>query len=186
ATATAAPATAATVAANGPRGSQPPTFYGAFKKAVEIIARQYWLHYGIGSVGLRPHVVYGPERNQGISAGPSLAARAAALGESYRIGFRGRLGYDYVEDVAQAFVRGAFATPAGAFTAELPSQSATPEEIVGLLDRIVPGCAARIDVAGPELPSNVPDHPEPLEQLFPGWQATSLEAGLRKTIEFYR
>ena len=34
----------------GPRGSQPPTFYGAFKKAVELIARQYWLHYGVASV----------------------------------------------------------------------------------------------------------------------------------------
>jgi len=31
---------------------EPETFYGAFKRAIESIAKQYWLHYGIPSVAL--------------------------------------------------------------------------------------------------------------------------------------
>ncbi|TXT32230.1 MAG: hypothetical protein FD138_2087, partial [Planctomycetota bacterium] len=71
----------------GSEPNRPPTFYGAFKQAVDLIAEQYWRHFGIASVAVRPHVVYGPERDQGLTAGPSLAARAAALGENYTIGY---------------------------------------------------------------------------------------------------
>jgi hypothetical protein len=45
--------------------SGPPTFYGAFKKSVELIAAQYWRHFRIPSVGIRPQVAYGPEREVG-------------------------------------------------------------------------------------------------------------------------
>ena len=34
----------------------PLTFYGAFKRALESIAEQYWRHFQIASVGLRPQV----------------------------------------------------------------------------------------------------------------------------------
>jgi nucleoside-diphosphate-sugar epimerase len=73
-------------AVGGDEANRPPMFYGAFKQAVDLIAEQYWRHFQIASVAVRPHVVYGPERDQGLSAGPSLAARAAALGESHTIG----------------------------------------------------------------------------------------------------
>ena len=35
---------------------RPPSFYGAFKLAVDSIAEQYWRHFGIASVAIRPHV----------------------------------------------------------------------------------------------------------------------------------
>lgn len=172
-------------ARSGGSENQPPTFYGATKKAVELLARQYWLHYGIRSVGLRPHVVYGPERDQGISAGPSLAARAAARGEAYTIGFTGALGYDYVEDVARAFVDLALLAPDGAPLVDLPSISATPEHIVQRLVELVPAAAGQLAVDGPPIPSNIPVVPAPLTQLLPTWQATSLDEGLRRILAFY-
>ncbi|WP_405052297.1 NAD-dependent epimerase/dehydratase family protein [Sinorhizobium sp. 8-89] len=49
------------------------TLYGVTKLAVEGIARVYAADCGVGSVGLRPYVVYGPGESSGISAGPSLA-----------------------------------------------------------------------------------------------------------------
>ena len=88
-----------------PGDNDPPTFYGAYKLAVDLIAQQYWRHYAIASVGIRPHVVYGPERTQGLTAGPSLAARAVAKSEPFTISYTGCVGYDYVEDVARAFVQ---------------------------------------------------------------------------------
>ena len=166
--------------------NRPPTFYGAFKQAVDLIAEQYWRHFGIASVAVRPHVVYGPERDQGLTAGPSLAAKAAALGENYTIGYTGRVGYDYVEDVARAFVRAAFECPSGHTVVDLPSELATIEEFRSFIVAAVPGAASHIMVNGPAIPSNIPPNPNYLSNLFPDWQATSLCDGVRKTVEFYQ
>ena len=166
--------------------SNAPSFYGAYKRSVELIARQYWKHFQISSFGLRPHVVYGPERNVGISAGPSLAARAAALGEAFQISFQGQLGYDYVEDVALAFVRGAFETPRGAVVVDLPSQQACPDDFIRLITEIAPQSAGKITVDGDSLPANTPAKWNLINTVFPDWQFTSLQDGIQKTIEFYR
>ena len=166
--------------------NRPPSFYGAFKQAVDLIAEQYWRHFGIASVAVRPHVVYGPERDQGLTAGPSLAARAAALGESYTIGYTGRVGYDYVEDVARAFVRAAFECPPGATVVDLPGEQATTEEFARAIESVVPNAAGRILVNGPAIPSNIPPQPRYITNLFPDWQPTSLLDGVRRTVEFYR
>lgn len=170
----------------GANENRPRTFYGAFKQAMERIAEQYWLAYQIPSVGIRPHVVYGPERDQGLSAGPSLAARAVAQGQGFTLSYRGRAGYDYVEDVARGFVRAAMEPPAGAVVVDLPSCSATVDEIIATLDRIVPGSSSRLSIEGPELPANQPPRPRPITELYADWQTTSLEAGLRKTVAFYQ
>ena len=166
--------------------NRPPSFYGAFKLAVDLIAEQYWRHFGIASVGIRPHVAYGPERTVGLTAGPSQAARAAALGQSYSINYRGRVGYDYVEDVALAFVRSALETPQGWAVVDLPSQLATTEEFVQIIDQVVPGSGAKIAIDGPTIPSNIPPKPRFISTLFPDWRPSSLEVGVRRTVEFYR
>lgn len=166
--------------------NRPPTFYGAFKQAVDLIAEQYWRHFGIASVAVRPHVVYGPERDQGLTAGPSLAARAAALGESYTIGYTGRVGYDYVEDVARAFVRSTFECQTGHTVVDLPSESATTDEFRAAILAAVPDAASRIMVNGSAIPSNIPPAPNYIANVFPDWRATSLRDGVRKTVEFYQ
>ena len=166
--------------------NRPPSFYGAFKMAVDLIAEQYWRHFGIASVGIRPHVVYGPERTVGLTAGPSQAARAAALGEPYTINYRGKVGYDYVEDVARAFVRSALDTPPGWAVVDLPSQLATTEKVVQVIDRVVPGSGSMITIAGAAIPSNIPPKPNYISTLFPDWRPTTLEDGVRRTVEFYR
>ena len=54
------------------------------------MARIYATDDRLPSIGLRPYVVYGPGRDQGLTAGPTEAMRAAARGEPYDIGFTGR------------------------------------------------------------------------------------------------
>lgn len=166
--------------------NRPPSFYGAFKLAVDNIAEQYWRHFGIRSAGIRPHVVYGPERTVGLTAGPSLATRAAVLGECYVIGYRGTLGYDYVEDVARAFVQTALHTPEGASIMDLPSQSATTEEFVEHIDRLLPGAANRVCVNGDPIPSNIPPSPTYISDWYKDWKATPLVEGIQRTMDFYR
>jgi UDP-glucose 4-epimerase len=166
--------------------NRPPSFYGAFKLAVDLIAEQYWRHFQIPSVGIRPHVVYGPERDQGLTAGPSLATRAAVEGRSYVIGYRGRVGYDYVEDVALAFVRGALETPRQSLVVDLPGELATCEEFAAAIHAEVPGSSTHITVAGDEIPANIPPAPNYIHHLFPDWRVTSLREGVRRTADFYR
>jgi UDP-glucose 4-epimerase len=164
----------------------PPTFYGAYKQAVDRIAEQYWQHFGLRSLAVRPHVVYGPERDLGLTAGPSLACRAAARGEPYHIGYRGLVGYDYVEDVANVFVRGVLDCPPGANIVDMPSESATTVEFASRIMNVVPEAAGRITVGGPFVPPNIPPTQRPLRELFPEWQPTTLSDGIARTIDFYR
>jgi UDP-glucose 4-epimerase len=166
--------------------NQPPTFYGAFKKSVELLAEQYWRHYQVASVGIRPQVAYGPEREVGLTAGPSLAARAAAQGELFSIGYTGRVGYDYVEDVARAFVRGALETPPGAHVVDLPGEMAEMDEVIAAITGAVPGADSGLSANGPRIPAHAPPNPCFISTLYPDWKSTPLVEGIRRTVDFYR
>ncbi|MFC5522140.1 NAD-dependent epimerase/dehydratase family protein [Polaromonas jejuensis] len=163
---------------------QPATHYGAFKLAVEGSARAYWHDRGLASIGFRPFVVYGPGRETGVSAGPSLACRAAARGESYTLGYTGASGLIYVDDVAQAFEQ-ALLTPArGASVYNLVGQLATVEEVMAEIRRQVPG--ARLRAEGPPLTIAPGIREEGLEALLPQRQFTSLAQGIAATLQHYQ
>jgi len=166
--------------------NHPVTFYGVFKKSLEIIAEQYWRQYQISSVGIRPQVAYGPEREVGLTAGPSLAARAAARSEAYSIGYTGRIGYDYVEDVAHAFVRGTLETPHGAHVVDLPGEIADMNQVLAAIVAAAPEAAAKLSVKGPPIPAQAPPNPRFISTLYPDWTTTPLIEGIRRTVEFYR
>ena len=85
----------------------PRSHYGVYKQANEGNARVYWIDDGITRIGLRPHVVYGPGRDQGMTSSPTKAMLAAARGEPYHISFGGRFGFQYVDDVARLFIKAA-------------------------------------------------------------------------------
>ena len=121
-----------------------------------------------------------------MTAGPSLAARAAARGEPFTLGYTGRIGYDYVEDVARAFVRAALEAPEGAHVADLDGAPATMDEVVAAIAAAAPGSAARLTIHGPPLPANLPTTPQFIGALLPEWKSTSLREGMRRTVEFYR
>jgi nucleoside-diphosphate-sugar epimerase len=65
----------------------------------------FYLSGGISSVGLRPWTVYGVGRDRGLTAGPTLAIRAVALWQPFRIRLTGHMDLQYVADVAESFVR---------------------------------------------------------------------------------
>ena len=88
-------------------GTSPSTLYGVSKLADEGMARVYATDNGLPTIGLRPYVVYGPGRDQGMTSGPTMAMLAAARGEPYAIGYGGTAEYDFAPDVARAFVMAA-------------------------------------------------------------------------------
>ena len=171
----------------GPDDAQvplPATHYGAFKLAVEGAARAYWRESGMASVGFRPFVVYGPGRETGVSAGPSLACRAAARGEAYTIGYTGACGLIYADDVAQAFEAALLDPVQGASVYNLVGQVATVDEVLAEIRRQVPG--ARVDAAGPPLTIAAGISDAGLQGLLPQRQQTSLAQGLAATLRHYQ
>jgi nucleoside-diphosphate-sugar epimerase len=165
-------------------GTAPTTLYGVSKLADEGMARVYAADSGLPSIGLRPYVVYGPGRDQGMTAGPTLAMLAAARGEPYAIGYDGTAQYDYAPDVARAFVAAARAERAGAAVYNPPGAVASMEEVVAAIRAVVPD--AEITWSGDPLP-----FPPQLEAVgfdrdvgpFP---RTPLDVGVAATIEHFR
>ena len=62
-----------------------PTLYGAFKHCNEQTAKVYSQDWGVHSVGLRPGVVYGVGRDQGLASKTTVAILAAAASIPYTV-----------------------------------------------------------------------------------------------------
>jgi UDP-glucose 4-epimerase len=163
---------------------RPETHYGAYKLCNEGNARAYWVDAGIRSVGLRPATVYGPGREIGVTADPTLAMRAAAEGRPYTIRFTGATGMDYVEDVATIFARAATETPEGAFSFSLQGQLATIDEVLCAIRDVIPDADVRAE--GDALMFAAELDESPMLAHFPGLHRTALAEGTRATIDFYR
>ncbi len=178
---------ASSVAVFGPDDGirpDPTTHYGAFKLCNEGNARAYWIDHRIPSVGLRPFTVYGPGRETGITAGPTIAMQHAAIGTPYTIPFTGSTGMDYVEDTAAIFARAATEAPPGAHVFSLQGSIASVETIVATIRGLIPD--AQIDATGGPLPFAPELDEGALRKVFPDLPRTSLEDGTAKTIDFYR
>jgi UDP-glucose 4-epimerase len=165
------------------RTPAPQTQYGAFKLACEGSARAYWADHGIASIGFRPYVVYGPGREGGASAGPSLACRAAVRGERYTIPYSGSAGLVYVDDVAAAYEAAATRDIEGAHALTMAGTTASNEDVIAEIRRIIPD--AQLDVAGPPMPIAATLDPGNIAEILPGLTRTSLADGIQRTIEFY-
>ena len=157
----------------------PRTLYGVYKVANEGTATVYAREDGVASVGLRPFSVYGPGRDQGLTAGPTLAIEAAVRGEPYRVAFGGRTQFHYAPDVARAFVQAARSEPAGAETFNLGGPATAMPELVATIEAAVPGAEISFD----DVPLPFPDElPQPwFDSLL-----TPLDEGVRETVEVFR
>ena len=162
----------------------PTTQYGVFKLAGEGSARCYWEDHGISSIGFRPLVVYGPGRETGLSAGPTLACRAAARGESFTIPLSGETDFVYVEDVARVFDAACDASISGAHVWNIPGEVAPMEQFITEVRHTVPDCDLSIE--GPLVPvaARRTLH-EPLAGM-PAHSVTGLATGIASTIAYYR
>jgi len=157
----------------------PSTLYGVFKLANEGTAAVFAADHGIASVGLRPFTVYGPGRDQGMTAGPTLAIAAAVRGEPYRIAFGGTTQLHYAGDVARAFVDAARSERAGAQTFCIGGPATSIAGFVALLGEAVPGAEISFEEAVLPFPDRLP------EPWF-GSPLTPLEEGVRETAAILR
>ncbi|SCK29883.1 Nucleoside-diphosphate-sugar epimerase [Variovorax sp. HW608] len=166
------------------RHPEPATHYGAFKLAVEGAARAYWNEHRIASTGFRPFVIYGPGRETGVSAGPSLACRAAVRGIPYTIGFTGACGLVYVDDVAEAFENALFAPAEGAKVFNLVGELHTIDAVIAEIRRQVPDADLRAE--GPPLTIAADVTEEGPDELLAAGRRSTLAEGIAATLTHYR
>jgi nucleoside-diphosphate-sugar epimerase len=165
-------------------GTSPSTLYGVSKLADEGMARVYAADRGLPSIGLRPYVVYGPGRDQGMTSGPTMAMLAAARGEPYEIGYTGTAQYDYAPDVARAFVMAARAGRQGAAVYNAPGAPASVQDVVAAIAAVVPG--AEITWTGDPLPFPPELQAVGFDRDVGPFPRTSLAVGVAATIEHFR
>ena len=161
----------------------PETHYGAFKLAVEGMARAYFNESLISSVGLRPFVIYGPGREVGGTAGVTLACKAAKQNFEYTVGFSGKVGFVYVEDVTNLVERLIDKAPLGATTMNINGITTSVENFVSITKKNIPD--AKVKFSGK--PLSVVEEilgGEP-SKTFKDFKYTSLDNGINKTINFY-
>jgi UDP-glucuronate 4-epimerase len=157
----------------------PTTLYGVHKLANEGTARVYWVEDGVPSIGLRPYIVYGPGRDTGMTAGPTLAMAAALRGEPYTIGWSSRSTFNYAPDAARAFIDSARAATEGAPVYNIPGENVPMSEVVAAIEAAVPG--ARIGYDDVALP-----FPEEFATGGFPMPVTPLSEGVRQTVELLR
>lgn len=91
----------------------PTTLYGIWKCANESTARIYEADYGLPSVGLIPHTIYGPGRDQGLTSQPTSAVLAAVRERAFHIEYGGSLALQFAPDAARDFIQSSRLEPQG-------------------------------------------------------------------------
>jgi UDP-glucuronate 4-epimerase len=159
----------------------PTTLYGVHKLAGEWMSRVYEQDHGVVSIGLRPAVVYGPGRDQGLTSSPTLAMVAAAAGRPYRIAWGGPAGYHHARDVAAAFIAAARACGdgGGSETYTLPVRTLSMDEVVAAI-----GADVAYDPAPLPFPSAF--DATAAERRLGGLPMVPFAEGVRESVETFR
>ena len=167
-------------------GTAPSTLYGVFKLANEGTARVYWQDEDVASIGIRPYIVYGPGRDQGLTSGPSLAMAAAARGEGLTIAYGGTAQYDYAPDVGRAFALAARNAAEGAHVANFPGVPSSMQDVVDAIEAAAPAVAGKLFWEEGQLPFPESLEGRLLERLIGPITPTPLADGVRLTIEHFK
>jgi UDP-glucuronate 4-epimerase len=186
---------ASSIAAHAPEGHDgpigeaglPTTLYGVYKRANEGTAHVYWEDHGVPSIGLRPHTVFGPGRDQGLTSAPTYAALAAATGQPYRIPYGGRHQLQYAPDVAGVFIQASDAELSGAPVHDLGGEVTGIDEVITAIERAVPESKGTLEYdSDTRLPFPSGTDDGGLDAVIGSRSATSLDDAVAQTIEHFR
>ncbi|HYO84778.1 MAG TPA: NAD(P)-dependent oxidoreductase [Bryobacteraceae bacterium] len=164
----------------------PATHYGVFKHANEGNARVFFATNGISSIGLRPWTVYGVGRDSGLTADPTLALRAVAQGEKFQIRLTGDMDLQYVEDVAEIFLRCLFSPVTGAHVFNLAGEIVAMDNFIRAVERIQPASAGLLTASGPQVPVSSRMDDTGLRTTVGEMPRTPLDEGIRRTLDGFR
>ncbi len=173
---------ASSVAAHGmpPGGEYLATLYGAYKIANEQTAHVFWQDWQVPSVCIRPNVVYGVARDQGVSAKFTLALQATAQGKPYEIPYSGRLSWLHAGEAAAAFIAAVSSDGDGAYVFDLNGGCDTVENGVQVLRSFAPGADVTVTGKPFPFPPDMDDGPIRAHLDYP---SVPVVDGIRSTYE---
>lgn len=161
----------------------PTTLYGVYKTATEDMAKVYWNEYGIHSIGLRPHTVFGPGRDQGMTSQPSIAIEKAVVKEKFHVEYGGVLDFQFAPDVATAFILAARTTVDGAPVVNLNGHVVEVSEFVEIIKDVTG--FSELSCGTSQLPVvHSADSQRWLELASPP-QLTKLETAIESTVQIF-
>ena len=177
---------ASSVAVHGmpPGGRYLATLYGAYKQANEHTAQVYAMDWGVPSVGIRPNVVYGVARDQGMSSKFTVAIAAAAQGVPYEVPFSGRISWLYAGEAAAAFIAAVSRDGDGAPVFDLNGTCDTIENGLATLESLVPG--HKVTCAGGPLPVPPDLSDAPIRARLGDFPSVSPADGIRDTFRAFQ
>jgi nucleoside-diphosphate-sugar epimerase len=160
------------------------TLYGAYKYCDEQVAKVYSQDWNVHSVGIRPGVVYGVGRDQGLTSKTTFAVLAAAEGKPYEVPFSGGVSWLYAGEAASAFIHAVARERAGAPVFDMNGVYAPVEEGLRILRRLAPSAAISSSGQPLAFPMHLPD--EPLRAYLGDYGSMPLDEGIRETYETFR
>ena len=160
------------------------TLYGAYKLTNELTARVYHQDWGTPSVGIRPGVVYGVARDQGLTSKTTVAILAAAAGRPYTVPFTGAVSALHAGEVASAFIRAVARERDEARVFDLNGRATSVADWLEILRGIAPG--AELAMAGAELPFPADLSDEPIRRYLGDYGPVPLDEGIRATYDSFR
>ncbi len=165
---------------------RPRSHYGVYKQANEGTACIYWMDNGISSIGIRPYVVYGPGRDQGMTSTPTKAMLAAAACKPYRISYGGRFGFQYADDTARAYIDATRVGFKGAEVFNLGGETVSMRDVVDAIEKAAPSSNGSITYDDVPLPFPAEIDNEPLVRVLGSLRITPLSQGVEESISIFR
>ncbi len=165
---------------------RPRSHYGVYKQANEGTALVYFRDDGVNSIGLRPYVVYGAGRDQGMTSTPTKAMLAAAAGQPYRISYGGRYCFQYADDTARAFIQAARTDFHGAEAFNLGGASVSTPEVIAAIEKVE--SSSRGGITFDDIPLPFPQEVDnsALVAAIGPIKFTPLEQGVAETLDIFR
>jgi nucleoside-diphosphate-sugar epimerase len=155
------------------------TLYGAYKAANEHTAAIYWQDWQVPTVGIRPNVVYGVGRDQGVSSKYTVAIHAALMEQAYDIPFSGNMSWLYAGEAASAFIAAVSRDGEGSRVFDLNGSCSSVDDAVVLLKELVPGAAVTTSGGPFPFPADLDDGP--IRAYLGDYPSVDVETGIRTT-----
>ena len=135
------------------------TLYGAYKMCDEQISEVYWQDHKVPSICLRPAIVNGVGRDQGMTSKQTVAMLAAALGEPYDIPYTGNVSHLSAAEVASAFIHCVAFEGDGAFVFDIFGESININDTIKMINTIKPNSKISCSGSNMPFPSKLSDEP---------------------------
>jgi nucleoside-diphosphate-sugar epimerase len=176
---------ASSVAALGmpPKGPWKETLYGAYKLANEHTAFVYWADWQVPSIGLRPNIVYGLARDQGMSSKNTVAIQAAALDKSYAIPYTGKYSWLYAGEAALAFITSVSNDMVGSHVFNLNGSCETIENGLRFIKELKP--SSSVTCTGLPLPFPPDLDDLPLRKHIGDYTSVAVQKGIEHTLKAF-